>query len=309
MDSHVPDSDGTPGAPDAPIPKPESPRSETRRMSEPTLSAHDLYEEVKKLRSENAKYRRGYGDYKKKYEAGDSEWKAKYEEAQAKILEVTEQYEELQQTVEFLTPIVEQHFEIDDEGNLFFKDEIIETLQEQLAPELAEEVASLREQLTADPNSLQAKYAALEQQIQARDHRDAWSKAVDGKLADGMDLDTLWKLTGYEPKGEVSEEAIAQSVKAALEAKPFAFKASGQESDGQTPGGSNRDSASGQVPEKPKPQPLTNGLDAGRGALGGGSGKFLVHRGRLTDPEYNTPEFQSQMREARTAGTLEYVDE
>jgi hypothetical protein len=115
------------------------------------------------------------------------------------------------------------------------------------------------------------RIAELEAEVRRRDHRDVWSKALDGKLHEKASIEDVWAKTGYTPGEAVpSPETIEGMVGKALEAAPYLF-ATDQS-------GSER-STNGTAAKATPPPPGT-----GRAAPGTSAGRVTYTRADITQP-------------------------
>src|SRR5262249_40859085 len=82
-----------------------------------------------------------------------------------------------------------------------------------------------RQQAEAAPGALQKENGALKAARLARDHGDAWQRAIGPELADKATVEHVWREIGYQPGEQVPPpEAIREQARAAREAAAFLFQ-------------------------------------------------------------------------------------
>jgi hypothetical protein len=181
--------------------------------------------------------------------------------------------------------------------------EEVEALRKQVEDTLAARDA-LQEKLDTAPDQWRAKLETAEAQLRARDHRDAWARAVGAELHEKVSVEKLWSEVDYQPEGEVDPTRIDELVNAAREAAPYLFKPAGapaqrrQQTPAAEPRGSQRPAA---------PVPFDTGLAGGRGGRDTSSaGMYRVRESDLSDPLWMRDN-QARLAEARRNGTFQVI--
>ncbi len=135
------------------------------------------------------------------------------------------------------------------------------------------EVQAERDKLATSTGSgdTAKRIAELESEVRRRDHREAWSKALEGKLHEKASIDDVWAKTAYEPGEAVpTPDVIEGLVGKAKDLAPYLF-----------------------APENASPERGTNGTAArattpppgtGRAAPGTSAGRVTYTREDITQP-------------------------
>jgi hypothetical protein len=132
-----------------------------------------------------------------------------------------------------------------------------------------------------------AKVAELQQQLRDRDHRDAFAKLAKERGATDATVDSIWKLTMYEAKGEKPDEAlIAKALDEAAVNPAMAPLFSGGQPvfRNQVPGSSN-----GKGPDIPAGH--RPGVNSGQGGRTAGPSEYTI-----TDDDPRASDVAYQMR-------------
>ena len=152
-----------------------------------------------------------------------------------------------------------------------------DSIDEQLAA-LQDERDEWKQKAEMSPGEVGEKVRALEAEIRNRDIKEKFN-GITGELADGLSLDDLFKLHGFDPSAvDPAELKVDDLVKGWREAKPGTFKPAqtGQES---SPGGTQRPT---------RPAPLTVPEGSSRGGRDTASHTVTIPRSMMREPGWMT---------------------
>lgn len=170
----------------------------------------------------------------------------------------------------------------------------VEALRKQVES-LTAERDQFKQKAETTPNELQAKVEALTSEIRTRDHRDAFSRSVGGRLVDKADVNHVWQALNYQPGEAVpTPEQVEEQLGKAREAAPWLFR----EGSGVTPQSSPGGTTHGfQVPATQPPP------GSGRSDSGTSSGRFVVSPQQMGDPAWMQAN-QQRIADAYASGAL-----
>lgn len=150
--------------------------------------------------------------------------------------------------------------------------------------------------LESSPSEAAQKVQQLESQIRERDHRDAWSAALDGQLQENVPIADVWAKAGYKPDGEIpTPDQIKEQAAKARDAAHWLFRTEGETPNG-VPGGT-KDAAR---------QPLRVAESQSRGARDTVNGRLTYRKADLRQPGWEAR--NPSLAEAFKAGTAVCLD-
>lgn len=241
------------------------------------IPASELYRRNQELIAENTKFKNRFRAAEKRLEELRSEFAAKEKEWQSQIEEITKERDTF---IEAFDQV------FDEEGNLL--PDVAESIAAQYAEQIEQLEQIINEQqqvLEMDPDGLRAQLAEYQTREMERTHKDAFKSLYEDSelgLNKAVNVDRLWQILGYQPNGaEPDLAAIKEQVGKLRESDPYLFTSPSQSAGENGPVGPNGATAS-----QPKREPLSRGLDAGRGKPAVPPGRFVVRREQAADPEF-----------------------
>lgn len=160
-----------------------------------------------------------------------------------------------------------------------------------------------RVKFETSPQDKDAEIQRLSQELRTRDHKSTFKELYNDRelgLNEAVSVDKLWKILDYKVEGDPDPNQIKSQVSALRESDPYLFKPADATSAPPATG-------SGKQPAPPQGKPFQAGPGFDRGLPESGSGKLVVSRRDIRDPEWQQKN-QSRYAQALQRDEVVFVD-